>query len=222
MFRPWRPVLVAGASILTAASAAHASIIFDNGSPVGGDDLGFSDPDSGFIVADDFNLAAADMVRGIVVYGSYFRNDTLPAGDNFSVSFYNEVGGLPDGAGGPFASSALTVFSRVDTGLITAFGTRIFRYELNLATPQAFAAGTPFWASIINDTSGGVDPDDDWTWTDTLGRGNGTQSSNGGVTWPVGGGTFHFQLANAFFVPAPGTLALLGLAGLFGPRRRRR
>lgn len=220
MFRPLRPVLVAGASILTAASAAHASVIFDNGSPAAGNGGGFSDPDSGFISADDYILAAADTVRAIVVYGSYFNNDTLPAGDNFSVSFYNELAGAPNGGAGPFASSALTVFSRVDTGLLNGFGLRTFRFELNLVTPQAFAAGTPFWASIINDTSGGVDPDDDWIWSIGIG-GNGSQSDDGGATWPAGAVTFHFQLHNTF-IPAPGTLALLGMAGLFGPRRRRR
>ena len=61
-------------------------------------------------------------------------------------------------------SSALTVFSRVDTGLTAELGTRIFRYELDLADPQIFASGTTFWVSVINDTSGGVDPDDDWVW----------------------------------------------------------
>ncbi len=220
MYRKLLPAFVAGASILSAAPAAHASVIFNNGSPVAGDFGGFSDPDSGFISADDFTLAAADTVRAIVVYGSYFNNDTLPAGDNFSVSFYNDLAGAPDGGAGPFASSALTVFSRVDTGLLNGNGLRTFRFELNLVTPQAFAAGTPFWASIINDTSGGVDPDDDWIWSWVLG-GNGVQSNDGGATWPIGPVEHHFQLHNTF-IPAPGTLALLGLGGLVGVRRRRR
>ena len=46
MYRKLLPALIAaGASILTVASAAHASVIFDNGSPAAGNGGGFSDPD---------------------------------------------------------------------------------------------------------------------------------------------------------------------------------
>jgi hypothetical protein len=214
-------VVIAGTSVLVAASAARASLVFDNGSPAEGVDLAFSDPDSGYMAAEDFVLAGAHTIRGIVVYGSYFAADTSPLFDNFSVSFYDDLAGAPDGATGPLGSSDLTVISRGDTGLTSLFGTRVFHYELDLVTPQSFASGISFWASIINDTSGGVDPDDDWTWTELPESGSAALSTDGGVTWELAQSVLHFQLYNTSFVPAPGTLALLGMAGLMGTRRCR-
>lgn len=208
-------------SFAVVVPSAQATVIFDNGSAASGDFEGFSDPEVPQIVADDFVLSASDTVRSIVVFGGYFSNDTLPASDNFSVTFYNDAG-MP---GTPVGSSALTVFSRVDTGLLAILGTRIFRYEVDLANPQTFTSGTAFWISVVNDTSGGVDPDDDWVWilSPIEAGGNLNFSVNGGASWTSTSQIARFQLDNAFAIPEPSTglLLALGLVALAVGRRRR-
>lgn len=208
---------VAGAAII--ASETQGNIIVDNGTPVDGADLGYSDPDAQQIVAEDFTLVANDTVRSIIAYGSYFGAGTAPVADNFSVNFYGDLAGIPDSAG-LIGSSALTVVSRVDTGLTTLFDTVIFRYELNLEIPPSFAAGTVIWMSLFNDTSGGLDPDDNWTWTEVERAGNAAISVDGGGSWSGTNSLLHFQLSNRF-VPAPSGLVLLGVLGLNRRRSRR-
>jgi hypothetical protein len=77
---------------------------------------------------------------------------------------------------------------------------------------------------VINDTSGGIDPDDDWVWIHPpAGGGNMYYSLNGGGSWTPSISAPRFQLDNSFFIPEPSTTILLtaGLAGLAATKRRR-
>jgi hypothetical protein len=96
---------------LVLVTPARSAIIYDNGTPsLSGGFL--SDDDTVFRFADDFILASPSVVNAIRFWGAYSPTDTPTAPDDFSIIFYGDAGGLPDG------SNVIAAFSIGDAGRV--------------------------------------------------------------------------------------------------------
>jgi hypothetical protein len=195
-------------------STARADVIFDNGVP--SKSGGFlSDSDSGVGFADDFLLAGPATINAIRYWGFYAPTST-PGADAFTVIFYSNQAGLPNGSG-VLATNTFADAARIDTGDdIDGNGSDIYLYEAPLA-PLSLGAGT-YWVSIFNNTAG--DSDDNWAWARHAFPGNDARSLNGGTSWlhEFSDSELSFQLLN---VPEPSglTIGLLATAMLLIGRR---
>ena len=227
------------ASILAGAfsSAVPAGFIYDNGDPDGSNGLSnIFDGGIGFDrrVADDFTVGGGpgwlvDNVEMNYLWNTIGRAEgfMLAGGaTNFRVTFYAD-----DAGGGPgtiISDQVSSDFTETLTGNI--FFDRpevIFSVDIN---PIALAADTTYWVSI---QPNGIE--NGFQLTSATGAGN-LNGSEAYVRYADLGhssfvpasdvfGEFYdvaFRLGTILPIPAPGALALLGLAGLFGVRRRRR
>ena len=162
-------------------------------------------------IADSFLNDATWTIEYMSFWGGYFPFIS-PLADSFTIEFYADAGGLPGGA--PVHTTGLSNLVRTDTG-IDIFDTDEYKYDADLSIPASLGAGT-FWVSITNDT--GLGPNNTWFWETADGSG-GAFSADAGGTWnPLGS---HLSLVLGGSIPAPGALALLGVAGLAAGRRRR-
>jgi len=187
---------------------ADAQIIFDNGVP--SKSGGFtSDDASGFRFADDFVLASPEMFNTIRFWGIYGPTDTPPATDAFTVIFYGNSGGLPNGAN-VLATHVLGNPGRTDTGDDTdGGGLNIYVYEATFAD-MTLGPGQ-FWVSVYNNTT--ADLDDNWAWARHAFPGNDARSLDQGATW-----IHEFsdsELAFQLIVPEPATTTLVMVAIAF-------
>jgi hypothetical protein len=124
-------------SILVVGAPTRAAIIYDNGTPsLSGGFL--SDDDSGVRFADDFTLAAPSVVNAVRFWGVYSPTNTPTAPDDFSIIFYGDGGGLPDGTN-VIAAYSIGDPGRVDTGDVLVGGLTVFEY---VATFSDLALGT--------------------------------------------------------------------------------
>ena len=203
-------LLIAGITLCFGQSTALAIVVFDNG--VQSKSGGFlSDVDASVRFADDFTLAAPELVNAIRFWGFYSPTDTPPATDAFNVVFYANSGGLPNGSS-VIASYNVGNPGRTDTGDDTdGGGLNIYVYDATFAD-HTFPAGH-YWVSVYNNTSG--DANDNWAWARHALPGNDARSLDGGATWlhEFSDSELAFQLIQ---VPEPSTiaLALVALGGL--------
>ena len=167
---------------------------------------------------DNFTLGAGGLVGGVTWWG-FSENYVWPDLTNFSgweVTFYEDAGGLPGNVlYSEYFDKAAT--NPTDTGYVGSNGAALYSHEVSLGSAVDFTGGTQYWISIGADmVSTALDG---WGWqksesVDNLGGnfyypdGFWTQSSDFDVT---------FSLIE---IPAPGALALLGVAGLMRRRRR--
>ncbi len=207
--------ILAGITAMAAASSAMAGtdFVIQNPDQINGlfaDSTG-SSPNQR--VADNFVSEASWSLEYISFWGGYFPINT-PVVDSFTIEFYADVAGLPGGTA--VHTTTLTNLVRTDTG-IDIFGVDEYRYDADFAAPVNLGAGT-FWISITNNTGFGANGS--WFWETSSGGGNSSSwSPDGGTTWNVQPNGLSMILGGV--IPAPGAIALLGLAGIAAPRRRR-
>lgn len=173
--------------------------------------------------ADDFVLGANNVVTGISWNGGWIN--TPPFGfttAGFNIFFYADdgTGNAPvndgvigDFPGTPFASAF------VPWGDITIIITGVDResYSMDLPSAITIPSGTQVWMAI--QSANVFLPQ--WGWASNNGGGNAVQGSIlGAPYWTTLSPAVQmdFQLHG---VPAPASLALLGLGGLVATRRRR-
>ena len=110
----------------------------------------------GIEIGDDFSFAKKTKIRSVVWYGfypSFFGSP--PEDDDFSISFYEDDGGVP--AATPFAQYSVGDGDRKDAEL-PIDGT--FVYQANIPKTE-FKADKIYYISIKNDTTG---EDALWAW----------------------------------------------------------
>ena len=179
----------------------------------------FADTTFSQSMADNFSAGGGGASLGLLTwYGGYFPSNTIVA-DDFAIRIHGDAGGLPDGSASFLNLSNVTPDSRTDTGT-DLFGVDEFVYTFDLGGVN-LGAGT-YWIEIYNNTI--QNPNGYWFWQ-TGDPGTGTLANAAfalqtpGEVWGV-----QSDVEMAFTiveVPAPASLALLGLAGACGARRRR-
>ena len=212
-------VAVAG---LVVAGAANASL-YEQAPDL--DDLGtgywsacYAGTYHDYLHGDNFTLGADGLVDGVTWWGGS-ENYVWPDLTNFvgwEVTFYDDAGGLPGNVlYSEYFDKAVT--NPTDTGYIAWNGATVFSHEVSLSSAVDLAGGTQYWISI------GVDPASDaldgWWWQNSLPA----DLIGGSYFYPDGFWTQSTGADSTFSligVPAPGALALLGVAGLMRRRRR--
>lgn len=179
----------------------------------------FSDETLPQSMADDFIIGAGGANLGILTwYGAYFPSNTIVP-DQFNIRIHADTGGLPDGGAAFLNLSNVAADTRAISGG-PLFGVDEYVYTINLGGLH-LDAGT-YWLEIFNNTSQNTD---NWFWeTGDLDAVNGRFGDafaleTPGVGWLSNPSDNAFSIQAA--VPAPGTFALLGLAGIASVRRRR-
>lgn len=205
------------AVIAVANPVAGDVVVYDNGAggAAGINDAFSSDVVSGIIGADDFVLVSNTIVTGVEWSGVYAFFNTPPASDSFTIEIYSDSAGAPDS----LLSSTVVGASatRTDSGFDEpTFGFDIYEYSASI-TPFSATAGTTYWVSIFNDTTG---DDDSWLWGIINGTGNLHQSNDFGTNWFDAGHQADFRLTA---IPEPTGIGLFGLTVICaaGLRRRR-
>ena len=169
-------------------------------------------------VADDFVLADGGEITGVTFWGGFYNGSPVPI-ESFNIIFYEDAGGMP--TGGPEDPTGTgTVFNVAATS--TPEGAD-FKYEADLGAGFSADAGSTYWVAI----QAVMTFPPQWG----ISASNSIQGSElmfgfpllGTPYWTPGTTVFGTPRVSAFQlygVPAPGALALLGLAGLAGRRRR--
>ncbi len=230
---------VVAAGLSSVALAGHDPVIYNNGAP----DYAVGSPASQLDTvypfdagsADDFMLGHSGQGDGSwnitdVHWAGVYWNPGGPGPiTSFNIIFWPDAGGMPAGgqAAGlpPLYGMALAIYNipgnageAVDPG--NPDGNH-YLYGVDLPVAFNAAAGTPYWIEIQPVMTFAPQ----WATQATTGI-TGAPSHQGfdllGLAfWTPVEADLSFQLTGTP-VPAPGALALLGVAGLAGMRRRRR
>ena len=204
---------VAVVAALAVASAANADLLWDNDIQANGINARAVSP-PGFPdirVSDDFTVSGGNGL----IQGAHFtlvEDGNWTRGDSLQIWIYEDNGGMPGAEvvsySGSYTATATgeQLFSRdvynywIDFEADLADGT----YHVGVRNVDGGGTGTNYWAT----SNGGEGT-----------AAEGTYSLDNGGTWQTEGDTWHhaFEIHG---VPAPGALALLGLAGLMRRRRR--
>jgi hypothetical protein len=169
-----------------------------------------------YMHGENFTLDAGAGVTGVTWWGGseYYLYPDLTNFAGWEVTFYEDAAGLPGGViyNEYFAKAAT---NPVDTGYDGWQGANVYSHEVGLASPVNLGGGTQYWLSIAADLiSAG---DDGWWWQIS------EPVDNLGATWDWNSqywsNSYEYDVTFSL-IPAPGALALLGLAGLVSRRRR--
>ncbi len=201
--------------VLALASVSQAGVIYDNGSPPDNGELstylaetgapGFAEE-----VADDFILASGmSTIRDIHWWGGYFNPIGPGLVDDFTITIYNDAAVAPiPGTVNTVAHAVSVVRTPVTIGEFDLY------FYTALVDEIALAPDTRYWLGLSNNSGFG------WGWAAGDGMGVLQQSlDTGSGQWISGSDSAAFYLTDD--VPAPGGLALVGVAGVLGARRRR-
>ena len=206
-------------TVLSVASAATAQDLLWDNYPFGADG-GLTSSQLDLIYPFDSQVAD-DFVGGFTVNhvewdGGFWNGSPVDIPD-WNIIFYADAGGAP--VGGPTDPTGDALYHYVISGsAVDIVDNGDMRYTYNVDIPDtAFADGT-FWVAI--QPVFGFPPQ--WGIAGALDSQQGSMMHTGfpllGTDyWTPGEGDMAFRL---YGVPAPGALALLGLAGLVGRRRR--
>lgn len=211
--------------------ASAGLVVYDNGAgPANTFNVGsVSDPSfkgptgtgQGLLRVDDASLPTATTIVGINWTGTYQLEQILatpaPATDNFTISFWQDIGGSP-AVGLPLASISVgNAVNRTDTGIDFLPGYNIFEYSADLGAGFDFDAGVTYWVGVANDTA--ADPTLHWLHTGISPGGNSYSAMGPGVTsWEAQTNVTDFRLVA---VPEPNAFLLVGLSILVLVWRRK-
>ena len=171
------------------------------------------------LTADDFTLGSAATLTAVRFWGGSqnFQFENLQNMDSFTVRIYADNAGS---VGDELATVTLSTeeISTINTGLVNLGGGIVYEHEAAIA-PTALSAGR-YWVSVGTTL---FDPGADaWVWAgSTVGNlVNATNffDGNGFVTFDPTFNDLAFEIVG---VPAPGSIAVVGLGGLLASRRRR-
>jgi hypothetical protein len=152
-----------------------------------------SNPDAGFIVHEDFQLATSASVTGLCFRGGYLGQ---PTPDAFAVSYYTDEDRSPGTLIATFDGAALTVQSAPTGGEMSGY---VPEFEYNAThAPVALAGGACYFVSITNS----VGPDAAWYWEQSF-WGNRFAVQNGGCLGVDMGLCLHQTLGPACPAPHP-------------------
>lgn len=217
-FRSLAVLLVAVLSLGWVLPAAAAPVIYDNGGADGSRGW-WSDFDGvQQQMADNFVLGAgSNTITGINWSGSYYSSNTPTIADNFVIRIFSNSGGVPD-VSPIYSFNVGNAVNRVDSGIDDAtWNIDIYNYSAAI-TSTTLVAGTTYWLSVVNDTSGHTD---DWLWENSQPVGSSAFRVGDGNSWSAHSTELAFQITA---VPEPETYAMLlaglGLLGFMACRRK--
>ena len=208
--------LVAVGTIGVMAGAAAADTLYDNGGPNG--DTGYSNATVNVLgfrrtLLDDFTLDGDSVLQDFHWQHVW---STFPPGSGIGMEllFRSDAGGAP---GDMIVTASITSYSEMGTG--QTFFSRAGAESWVTFDDIALGAGTYWFEATI------IGPGNNFWLTHTTVTGSECWVDYDDVGGLQSGTTIFGVAADLNFmltgVPAPGALALLGLAGLAGTRRRR-
>ena len=202
--------------LITASATSAAPIYAQSGAP----NSAFpSDREFDTLIADDFALAADEVIRSVSWLGSYAFDGTAPAVDDFQIRFYADAAGSPGALLQSFAVG--DAVARAAVGMLGSFIT--YGYTADLGGGFGAAAGTTYWLMIANETTG---DNDNWYWAVQTGPGGNVQLSvDDGGSWSptLVAAETDFVLDNDnVLVPEPASFLLVGIGVAAAVRRKRR
>jgi hypothetical protein len=211
-------------SLLAAVTPAMAGdVLYSQPNDRPGQPSFFSDAVAGQFfsqrTADDFVLTGNATLTAVRFWGGSqnFQFSNLQNMDSFTISIYADNAGS---VGDEIASTTLSTeaISTVDTGLTNLGGGIVYEHEASIA-PTALGAGR-YWVSVgATLFNPGADA---WVWAGST-EGNLINATdffngNGFVTFDPTFNDLAFEIVG---VPTPGSIAVVGLGGLFATSRRR-
>jgi len=157
-------------------------------------------------MADNFSISAGGSITEVKWWGHYGNDMT----DDFTIRFYSDNSGSPD--------TLLATHHIVSADEKTAISPTTYAYDAELTSAFTATAGTAYWISILNGSSG------DWGWFSSNQTGLLAMRPTDNDTWAgLPKGDLSFELdGTTTEVPEPTTMLLLGLGliGLAGARRK--
>lgn len=213
-------VIVAASTFGWVLPANAATVVYDNGSADGSRGW-WSDFDGTLQpfqqIADGFVLGAgSNTISGVNWSGSYYSTNTPTAADNFVIRIFGDSGGVPD-VNPIYSFNVGNAVNRMDSGIDDAtWNIDIYNYSAAI-TSTTLVAGTSYWLSVVNDTTGSTD---DWLWENSQPVGSSAFRLGDGNGWGSHGTELAFQITA---VPEPEVyVMLLAGLGLFGFMARSR